>query len=102
MVCPCDAIKMVDVEGETKPRPEVSYGRCCFCGFCEDICPRDSMHLTSNHTMLDTSPRPFVFLPTPCLQEFEDEYVVDTAGLCLVEEKDGKTIIVQGEARPQG
>ena len=49
--------------------------------------------------MLDTSPRPFVFLPTPHLQEFEKEYVVDTDELCLVEERDGKKVIVQGKAR---
>ncbi|MGA1873405.1 MAG: 4Fe-4S binding protein [Thermoplasmatota archaeon] len=102
MVCPCDAIEMVDVEGENgKKRPEVSYGRCCFCGFCEDACPKKCMHLTSNHSMLDPDPRPFVFLPTPNLEEFEHEYVVDTSKLCLVEDRDGKKVIVQGNPRPK-
>ncbi|MGA1820407.1 MAG: 4Fe-4S binding protein [Thermoplasmatota archaeon] len=100
MVCPCDAIEMVDVEGEGgKKRPEVSYGRCCFCGFCEDACPKKCMHLTSNHSMLDPDPRPFVFLPASNLEEFEFEYVVETSKLCLAEDRDGKKVIVQGNPR---
>ena len=63
MVCPCDAIEMLEVEGEAKKRPEVSYGRCCFCSFCEDVCPVNSMHLTSNHTFINTDPDTFIFLP---------------------------------------
>ncbi len=100
MVCPCDAIEMVDVQGEKKQRPEVSYGRCCFCGFCEDVCPKKSMHLTSNHTMLDTDERKFIFLPTANLREFEFEYMVDARTLCQIKRKDGKNIIVQGESYP--
>ncbi|MEA3559323.1 MAG: 4Fe-4S binding protein [Candidatus Thermoplasmatota archaeon] len=99
MVCPCDAIEMVDVEGEEKKRPEVSYGRCCFCGFCEDACPKKCMHLTSNHTMIDDKTDTFVFLPTPFLEEFEHEYMVEPKNLCMIKRtKDGNKI-VQGEAR---
>jgi len=98
MVCPCDAIEMVQIEGEAKVRPEVSYGRCCFCGFCEDVCPKDSLHLTSNHTMLDTSYDTFVFLPTPMLREFEKEYRVEPALLCRARKKDdGKAEIIVGD-----
>lgn len=102
MVCPCDAIEMVEVEGEEKPRPEVSYGRCCFCGFCEDVCPKKSIHLTSNHSMLDTVGENFIFLPVPGLKEFEHEYLVETKQLCRIERKKGKNVIVQGAPYPNG
>ncbi len=80
-ICPCDAIEMVEVEGEQKKRPEVSYGRCCFCGFCEDVCPRDSMHLTSNYVMIDKNSETFTFLPENDLEEFQKEYIVETSQL---------------------
>ena len=97
MVCPCDAIEMVEIEGEAKARPEVSYGRCCFCGFCEDVCPKKSMHLTSNHTMLDTDERNFIFLPTPNLKDFEHEYIVDARKLCILKRKKDENIIIRGD-----
>ena len=72
---------MVEVEGEKKKRPEVSYGRCCFCGFCEDICPKDSMHLTSNYVMIDRNSETFTFLPENDLEEFQKEYIVERSQL---------------------
>jgi formate hydrogenlyase subunit 6/NADH:ubiquinone oxidoreductase subunit I len=101
MVCPCDAIEMVEIEGEEKARPEVSYGRCCFCGFCEDVCPKDSMHLTSNHTMVDPDMNNFIFLPVPGIAEFEPEFKVDAGSTCMLGRKDGKKVIIRGDPYPK-
>lgn len=93
MVCPCDAIEMLEVEGEAKKRPEVSYGRCCFCSFCEDACPVNSMHLTSNHTFIHPDADAFIFLPTPGLKEYEHEYRIYNKQLCHIKRsEDGNRI----------
>ena len=31
-----------------KTYPKIDLGKCCFCGLCEDICPKDSIILTKN------------------------------------------------------
>jgi formate hydrogenlyase subunit 6/NADH:ubiquinone oxidoreductase subunit I len=99
MVCPCDAIEMMEIEGETKKRPEISYGRCCFCSFCEEACPVHSMHLTSNHTFLTVAPERFIFLPTPSIAEFEVEYTVSEEQLCHSIRKTDGPAEVAGDPR---
>ena len=100
MVCPCDAIEMHEIAGEDKKRPEISYGRCCFCGFCEDACPKKSLHMTSNYVMLDQDPDAFIFLPTPSISEFEEEYCVESERLCYLA-KEGDQNKVEGDPRPK-
>jgi formate hydrogenlyase subunit 6/NADH:ubiquinone oxidoreductase subunit I len=31
-----------------KKYPKIDLGKCCFCGLCEDICPKDAIRLTKN------------------------------------------------------
>jgi formate hydrogenlyase subunit 6/NADH:ubiquinone oxidoreductase subunit I len=99
-VCPCDAIEMHEIEGEAKKRPEISYGRCCFCGFCEEACPKKCLHMTSNYVMLDRDPDAFIFLPTPSISEFEEEYCVEAEQMCYLS-KEGDKVKVKGDPRPK-
>ena len=50
--CPTAAISIDAPRGEDKKRRlvkfEVDNTICCFCGLCEDICPKDSIYLTKN------------------------------------------------------
>lgn len=62
-VCPAECIHIV---AEERPDEENSYGvwkekkpasfdidllRCCFCGFCEEACPKDAIKLSRNYEM---------------------------------------------------
>lgn len=62
-VCPAECIHIV---AEERPEEENSYGvwkekkpasfdidllRCCFCGFCEEACPKDAIKLSRNYEM---------------------------------------------------
>jgi len=50
-------------EGMKDERPQLDYGRCCFCGLCVDICPPGSLSLTKDffHIHFDTDT--FKFIP---------------------------------------
>ena len=45
MVCPNDAIEMVEFNGGKYP--QVHLGKCCFCGLCTEKCPRKALTMTS-------------------------------------------------------
>ena len=45
-VCPANAMKMYEVEGEKKRYPGINYARCIFCGFCVDVCPTGALEYT--------------------------------------------------------
>ncbi len=68
-ICENQAIDLVPVEGiETKDgdsglRPQVDYGRCCWCALCVDICTTDSLRLTNEYTWVDTDGDNFIFTP---------------------------------------
>ena len=43
--------------GEKNERPQIDYGRCCFCGLCVDVCPPGSLRLSRDyfHIHFDTN-----------------------------------------------
>lgn len=62
-VCPAECIHII---AEERPDEENTYGvrkekkplsfdidalRCCFCGFCEEACPKDAIKLSRNYEM---------------------------------------------------
>ncbi len=66
-VCPAECITII---AEERPADENPYGvrkekrparfdidalRCCFCGFCEEACPKDAIKLSRNYEMAQTS-----------------------------------------------
>lgn len=62
-VCPAECIHIVADEreddnnpyGVAKEKKPVSFDidilRCCFCGFCEEACPKDAIKLSTNYEM---------------------------------------------------
>jgi len=60
---------MVEISGlETKTgqkneRPQLDYGRCCFCGLCVDICPPGSLRLSRDYFHIHFDANTFVFMP---------------------------------------
>lgn len=64
-VCPAECIHIVAGEregdtpyGVTKEKKPVSFDidalRCCFCGFCEEACPKDAIKLSRNYELAVT------------------------------------------------
>jgi NADH-quinone oxidoreductase subunit I len=62
-VCPAECIHIVadereeetNIYGVKKEKKPVSFDidllRCCFCGFCEEACPKDAIKLSTNYEM---------------------------------------------------
>ncbi|MBN2280325.1 MAG: FAD-dependent oxidoreductase [Candidatus Marinimicrobia bacterium] len=68
-ICQNAAIDMVPVDGvETKPgdsglRPQIDYGRCCWCALCVDICTTNSLTMSNQFQWIDSDPEVFRFTP---------------------------------------
>ncbi len=68
-ICENEAIDMVPVEGcktqngDSGLRPQVDYGRCCWCALCVDVCTTSSLKLSNVYTWVDTDPDNFRFIP---------------------------------------
>lgn len=68
-VCPNDAITMVPMdnvpsgEGQRNERPQIDYGRCCWCALCVDACTTGSLELSRDFTYIDTNPDSFIVTP---------------------------------------
>jgi NADH-quinone oxidoreductase subunit I len=66
-VCPAECIHIVaderedeqNVYGVKKEKRPLSFDidllRCCFCGFCEEACPKDAIKLSTNYEMATSS-----------------------------------------------
>ncbi len=54
-VCPAQCIHIVAGEGENKEKFPVKFEidvlRCCFCGMCEEACPKDAIKLSNIYEM---------------------------------------------------
>lgn len=62
-ICPAECIHIVaderdeaeNVYGVKKEKKPVSFDidilRCCFCGFCEEACPKDAIKMSTNYEM---------------------------------------------------
>jgi glutamate synthase (NADPH/NADH) small chain len=68
-VCQNEAIDLVPVEqketkhGDSGLRPEVDYGRCCWCALCVDICPTGSLGMSNEYIWVDKDPEVFRYVP---------------------------------------
>ncbi|MFW6006324.1 MAG: 4Fe-4S binding protein, partial [Candidatus Bipolaricaulota bacterium] len=93
-ICPNQAIEMVEIpeleskpdEGITNERPQINYGRCCFCGLCVDICPAGSLSLSRDYLHIHFDKDTFTFIPKDEEKDREsflpeDEYSVLKANL---------------------
>ncbi len=66
-VCPAECIHIVadereeetNIYGVKKEKKPLSFDidllRCCFCGFCEEACPKDAIKLSTNYEMATNS-----------------------------------------------
>lgn len=56
-ICPADCIHIEAGEREDKEKYPISFEidilRCCFCGFCEEACPKDAIKLSNIYEMAD-------------------------------------------------
>lgn len=62
-ICPAECIHIVADEREDENNPygvkkekkpvsfDIDLLRCCFCGFCEEACPKDAIKLSNNYEM---------------------------------------------------
>lgn len=77
-ICENEAIKMVPVEGiETKEgdsglRPNIDYGRCCWCALCVDVCTTGSLSLSNEYKWVDEDPEVFRFTPGVDKKSWDD------------------------------
>jgi len=45
-VCPCNSIKLVEVEGREEMYPQIDYQTCSLCGYCVEFCPPNALEFT--------------------------------------------------------
>ncbi|MGL1893185.1 MAG: FAD-dependent oxidoreductase [Spirochaetaceae bacterium] len=68
-ICQNNAIDIIPVDGiETKDgdsglRPNIDYGRCCWCALCVDVCPTSSLGMSNEYIWIDADPEVFRFTP---------------------------------------
>ena len=66
-VCQNEAIDLVQVNkarhGDSGLRPQIDYGRCCWCALCVDICPTGSLGMSNEYQWVDGDPEVFRFTP---------------------------------------
>ncbi len=66
-ICMNVAIDMVEIETTTKKdtglRPNIDYGRCCWCGLCVDICATGSLGLSDEYVWIGANPDDFRYTP---------------------------------------
>jgi len=68
-VCVNDAISMVEMldvpaeEGQRNERPQIDYGRCCWCGLCVDVCTTGSLEMSRDYSYIDLDPDTFIVTP---------------------------------------
>ena len=59
-ICPTTAITMVEGpntgEGKKGVVPVIDYGRCCYCGFCVDVCTSRSLSMSRDYLMVVDNP----------------------------------------------
>ena len=68
-ICQNKAIDMVPVEGiptkqgDSGLRPNIDYGRCCWCALCVDVCMTQSLTMSNAYTWVESDPDAFRFTP---------------------------------------
>jgi glutamate synthase (NADPH/NADH) small chain len=77
-ICQNAAIDLVPVEGQkTKHgdsglRPNIDYGRCCWCALCVDVCPTGSLGMSNEYLWVDSDPEVFRFVPGASDKSWDD------------------------------
>jgi len=68
-ICMNEAIDMVSIAevsaspGDSGLRPQIDYGRCCYCALCVDVCPSGSLNMTSDFIKVSNDPYDFLIVP---------------------------------------
>jgi glutamate synthase (NADPH/NADH) small chain len=68
-ICMNEAIDMVSIAevaaspGDSGLRPQIDYGRCCYCALCVDVCPSGSLNMTSDFIKVSNDPYDFLMIP---------------------------------------
>jgi len=77
-ICQNAAIDMVPVEGEEVKdgdsglRPQIDYGRCCWCALCVDVCMTGSLTMSNEYKWVDRDPDAFRFIPGVDKKSWDD------------------------------
>jgi glutamate synthase (NADPH/NADH) small chain len=75
-ICQNAAIDMVPVDdskdGDSGLRPQIDYGRCCWCALCVDVCMTGSLTMSNEYTWVDTDPDAFRFIPGVDVKPWDD------------------------------
>ena len=76
-ICQNSAIDMLVVDeitkGDSGLRPNVDYGRCCWCALCVDVCPSGSLGLSNNYIWIDKDPDVFRYTPGVDAKEWDND-----------------------------
>ncbi len=68
-ICQNEAIDMVPVDfihvekGDSGLRPQIDYGRCCWCALCVDVCPTGSLGMSNDYIWATPNAEEWVFKP---------------------------------------
>jgi glutamate synthase (NADPH/NADH) small chain len=77
-ICQNGAIDMVPVEGiatkqgDSGLRPNIDYGRCCWCALCVDVCMTKSLTMSNAYTWVESDPDKFRFTPGVDKKHWDD------------------------------
>jgi glutamate synthase (NADPH/NADH) small chain len=80
-ICQNAAIDMLPVEGvdgvQTRPgdsglRPQIDYGRCCWCALCVDVCMTGSLTMSNEYKWVESDPDRFRFIPGVDKKHWDD------------------------------
>ncbi len=75
-ICQNAAIDMVPVsdpkDGDSGLRPQIDYGRCCWCALCVDVCMTGSLTMSNEYTWVDSDPEVFRFIPGVDAKPWDD------------------------------
>ncbi len=76
-ICQNAAIDMVPVsdpkDGDSGLRPQIDYGRCCWCALCVDVCMTGSLTMSNEYTWFDSDPEAFRFIPGVDTKSWDDK-----------------------------
>ncbi len=78
-ICQNEAIDMVPVDfihakkGDSGLRPQIDYGRCCWCALCVDVCPTGSLGMSNDYIWVTPDAEEWVFKPGVDEKEWKDD-----------------------------
>lgn len=78
-ICQNEAIDMVEShpitakKGDSGLRPQIDYGRCCWCALCVDVCPTGSLGMSNDYIWVTPNADEWVFKPGIDEKEWKDD-----------------------------